>query len=101
MTTVMGRLVAQARKTHRAHGIVMTVVMTIALVAASAVLEPAPSAALPPTPQEFVAIPEPAAGCAVPQQSLGYLELDWSAASGGAPGLGHPSVTGDFSAGVH
>ena len=86
MTAYVLELVPRMRKSHRAHAIVMAVVIAVALVPATAVLGPAPSGARPSTPEEFVTVPPATNGPEMPQ-SLGYLEYDWSSAEGGVPGF--------------
>ena len=88
MTAYVLDLVPRTRKSHRSHAIVMTVLIAVALVPVIAVLGPAPSGALPSTPEEFVTVPVPATNGPELPQSLGYVEYDWSAAGGGVPGFG-------------
>jgi hypothetical protein len=78
----MRHLVARAKKSHRAHAIVMAVVIAVALEPASVSSRPILSGARPSMPQELVTIPEPAADSAMP----GFALLP---------------ATGDFSAGAH
>ena len=87
MTTFTNQLVARAWKSHRPHTIVMAVVITVALVPATAVLGPAPSGAMRSGPEELVTAPAPATNGPELPQSLGYLVFDWSAAEGGVPGF--------------
>ena len=87
MTAYVLDLVPEMRKSHRAHAIVMAVVIAVALVPATAVLGPAPSGALRSGPEEFVTVPAPATNGPEMPQSLGYLEYDWSSAEGGVPGF--------------
>jgi hypothetical protein len=87
MTAYVLELVPRIRKSHRAHAIVMAVVIAVALVPATAVLGPAPSGATPSPPEEFVTVPPATNGPEMPQ-SLGYLDYDWSAAGGGVAGFG-------------
>jgi len=87
MTGFTKDLVARRWESHRAHAIVMTVVIAASLVPTTALLGRVPSGALPSTPQELVNVPGPTAEVAESPQSLGYLEFDWSAAEGGVPGF--------------
>ena len=87
MTAYVLDLVPRMRKSHRAHTIVMAVVIAVALVPATAALGPVPSGALRSGPEEFVTVPAPATNGPEMPQSLGYLEYDWSAAEGGVPGF--------------
>ena len=86
MTAYVLDLVPPTRKSHRAHAIVMAVVIVVALVPVIAVLGPAPSGARSSTAEEFVRVPPMTNGPERPQ-SLGYLEYDWSSAEGGVPGF--------------
>ena len=85
MTYVL-ELVPRMRKSHWALPIVMAVVIAVALVPATAFLEPAPPGARPSTPDEFVMVP-PATNGPEMLLSLGYLEHDWSSAKGRVPGF--------------
>ena len=101
MTAYVLDLVPPTRKSHRAHAIVMAVVIVVALVPVIAVLGPASSGARSSMPEEFVTVPAPATNRLEMPQSLGYLEFDWSSENGGVPGFGPLPAIGDSSAGAH
>ena len=85
MTTVQQHLVAKTKESDRAHVIVMTAVVAVALISATAAL--ASSTLLSAPRHEAVAVDARAFKAPVMPQSLGYLEFDWSTASGDVPGF--------------
>ena len=88
MTTVRQNLVATGRQSHRPHAIVMAVVMVAALISASSLLASGPSDVAPSTSRPDAVTPATRMiDAAVMPQSLGYLEFDWSSATGGVPGF--------------
>ena len=89
MTTVQQRSVAKTKEAHRGHVIVVTAVMAVALISATAasVAVSTSSTLLSAPRHEAVTVDARASEAPVMPQSLGYLEFDLSTASGGVPGF--------------
>ena len=87
MTTVQQHLVANPRGSHRAHVIVTMTVVVVALISAAATLagRSTSSTLLSAPRHEAVTVDARASEAPVMPQSLGYLEFDWSTASGDVP----------------
>ena len=87
MTSVQQHLVAKTKESDRAHVIVMTAVVAVALISATAALVAgSASRTLLSAPRhEAVTVDARASEAPVMPQSLGYLEFDWSTASGDVP----------------
>jgi hypothetical protein len=78
MTTVQQRLVAETKESHRAHVIVATAVVAVALISATAalVVGSASSTLLSASRHEAITVDARASEAPVMPQSLGYLEFD-------------------------
>jgi hypothetical protein len=82
MTTVQQHLVAKKKKPDRTHLIVMTAVVAVALISATAALVAgsASSTLLSAPRHEVITVDAHASEAPVMPLSLGYLEFDWSTA---------------------
>ena len=89
MTTIQQHLAAKTKGSHWAHVIVTTAVVAVTLISARAALTAwATSSTLLFAPRhEAVTVDARASEAPVMPQSLGYLEFDWSTASGDVPGF--------------
>ena len=88
MTTVRQNLVATGKQSQRPHAIVMAVVMAAALISARSLRASGPSGVLLSASRLEALTPDTRMiEASVMPQSLGYLEFDWSSASGGVPGF--------------
>ena len=88
MTTLQQHLGANPRESHRAHVIVTMTVVVAALISAAATWAGrSTSSALLSAPRHEAVANAPASEAPVMPQSLGYLEFDWSTASGDVPGF--------------
>ena len=87
MTTIQQHLVAKTKESDRAHVIVMTAVVAVISATAALVAGSASSTLLSAPRHEAVTVDARASEAPVMPQSLGYLEFDWSTASGDVPGF--------------